>query len=230
MSSGAQAQAVAWRRRKDARPAEILAAARQLIEEHGAAPTSVARIAAAAGVSEATVYKYFESKQDLVNHVLQDWATPFVERLRSELEHVTGLKARLTLIAIRFLRSLGETPKLHRVFFQELRWTNYRGSPLHRTNQSFAGTVITAVEDALRAGEVPAGVDPVLVRDMLFGGLEHIGLRTSFAGRDIDSDAEAARYVELMMAGIAPRATGGSMSSELARLAGLVDRLEAAGR
>ncbi|NJC32890.1 AcrR family transcriptional regulator [Sphingomonas jejuensis] len=224
----AQIGGVAWRRRKEARAPEIMEAARRLIEEHGAAATSMARIAQAAGVSEATVYKYFESKQDLVNQVLHEWATPFIDRLRSELEHVTGLQPRLTLIAIRFLRSLGETPKLHRVFFQELRWTNYRGTPLHKANQSFAGTVITVVEDAIRSGEVRADVDPVMVRDMLFGGLEHIGMRTSFVGRDIDYESTAARYVATVLNGIVTRSGGTSMPDELTRLSALIDRLEGA--
>ena len=86
------AEGVAWRRRKDHRPQEILAAARRLIEEEGAAATSMARIAKLAGVSEATVYKYYESKQDLVNQVLTEWAQPFVERLASELRHISGLQ------------------------------------------------------------------------------------------------------------------------------------------
>lgn len=216
---------VAWRRRKDHRQPEILQAARRLIEENGAAATSMMRIAEAAGVSEATVYKYFESKQDLVNQVLHDWAVPFIDRLVSELDHVSGLQARLTLIAIRYIRSIGETPKLHRVVFQELRWANYRGSPLHRLNQKFARTVVTTIEEGIRGGEVRPGVDPAMLRDMLFGGLEHIGLRTSFAGRNIDADAEASRYVSLILQGILARPGATDMPSELARLSALIDRL-----
>lgn len=220
---------VAWRRRKDQRPQEILAAARQLIEEEGAAATSMARIARLAGVSEATVYKYFDSKQELLNQVLTDWATPFVERLNSELQHFSGVRAQLTLIAIRFLRSMEETPKLHRVVFQEIRWIDYRGSPLHRINHDFAHRVVAVVEDGIRNGEVRPGTDPVMLRDMLFGGLEHIALRTSFAGRYIDVEAEAARYVDMMLSGILNHSQDGrTMSDELGRLSGLVDRIEKA--
>lgn len=218
--------AVAWRRRKDHRQTEILEAARKLIEEEGAAATSMMRIATAAGVSEATVYKYFESKQDLVNQVLHDWAMPFITRLAAELDHVTGLRSRLVLIAIRFLRSFGETPKLHRVFFQEVRWSNYRGSPIHKLSQRFADSLMSTIDEGIRSGEIRADADPALLRDMLFGGLEHIGMRTNLAGRAVDVEAVASQAVDTMLMGALVRPAGRDMPGELDRLAALVDRLE----
>ena len=230
MAKAAEATIVAWRRRKDHRQTEILEAARKLIEEEGAAATSMMRIAAAAGVSEATVYKYFESKQDLVNQVLQEWATPFLTRLSAELEHVTDLRSRLVLIAIRFLRSFDETPKLHRVFFQELRWSNYRGSPVHKISQRFADTVVSTIADGIQVGEIRPDADPAILRDMLFGGLEHIGMRTSLAGRAVDVEAVASQCVDMVLIGALVRPTSTTMSAELARLASLVTKLEQATR
>lgn len=218
--------ALAWRRRKDARPQEILAAARRLIEDEGTAATSMARIARLAGISEATVYKYYENKQELVNQVLTDWATPFVERLASEIQHIHDLRSQLTLIAVRFLRSMEETPKLHRVFYQELRWSDYRGTMLHALNHRFAQTVVTAIEQGKERGEVRNTVDPVMIRDMLFGGLEHIAMRTSFVGRPLDADAEATRYVEVVLSGVlTPREAIGK-APDLDRMTALLDRFE----
>ncbi|MGF7154809.1 TetR/AcrR family transcriptional regulator [Novosphingobium gossypii] len=223
-----EAEPLAWRRRKDQRPQEILAAARQLIEEEGTTATSMARIARLAGVSEATVYKYYDSKQELVNQVLIDWATPFVERLTAELRHIHDLRSRLTLIAVRFLRSIEETPRFHRVFYQELRWSDYRGSALHKLNHIFAHSVVEAVEKAKDAREVRADVDPVMIRDMMFGGLEHVAMRTSFIGRPLDIDAEAERYVTVLLCGVLSQPDRPDTSTDLDRLASLVDRLEVA--
>ncbi|AXB78703.1 TetR/AcrR family transcriptional regulator [Novosphingobium sp. P6W] len=222
----AEAEPLAWRRRKDFRPQEILSAARQLIEEEGAKATSMAKIAKLAGVSEATVYKYYDNKQELVNHVLTDWATPFVERLTGELQHIADLRTQLTLIAVRFLRSMEETPKLHRVFYQELRWSDYRGTTLHAQNHTFAQTVVDAVERAKGQGKARADVDPVMIRDMLFGGLEHIAMRTSFIGRPLDIDAEATRFVDVLLGGVLMAPAAPAPIPDVDRLAGLVDRME----
>jgi TetR/AcrR family fatty acid metabolism transcriptional regulator len=227
-TKSAETEPLAWRRRKDFRPQEILSAARRLIEEEGAKATSMAKIAKLAGVSEATVYKYYDNKQELVNQVLTDWATPFVERLTGELQHIADLRAQLTLIAVRFLRSMEETPKLHRVFFQELRWTNYRGTTLHALNHTFAQTVVNALARAKAQGKVRAGIDPVMIRDMLFGGLEHIAMRTSFVGRALDIDAEATRFVNVLLDGVLTTPSTAVQMPDVDRLAGLVDRMEAA--
>jgi len=71
----------AWRRRKEDRPVEIMAAARELLEARGLSGVSMAKIAERAKVSEALVYRYFDSKQTLVNQVLNEWAQPFILRL-----------------------------------------------------------------------------------------------------------------------------------------------------
>jgi len=55
----------AYRRRKDHRPAEILAAGLEEFHEHGFARASLGRIAERAGVSRATLYRYFENKDAL---------------------------------------------------------------------------------------------------------------------------------------------------------------------
>ena len=62
-----------WQRRKNSRPPEIIDAARKLLEEEGIKGLSMMNISKAAGVSEATVYKYFNDKNDLLNQVVNDW-------------------------------------------------------------------------------------------------------------------------------------------------------------
>jgi AcrR family transcriptional regulator len=228
LPDGADAEpVVAWRRRKDFRQPELMAAARTLIEEEGAAQVSVARIAKAAGVSEATVYRYFENKQDLINQVLSDWATPFIDRLTAELAPISELRPRLVLVAIRYLRSLEETPRLHKVFFQELRWADYRGSTIHKLNHRFVENVMSTIQGGMQSGELRPDLDARAFRDMLFGGLEHIGMRTSLAGRPIDVEMEAARYVDMMLQGALSRPVERDMPSELRRLSRLIDRLDA---
>lgn len=60
----------AERRRRDT----IAEAARELAAEHGYDATTVRDIAARAGTTPATVYRYFGSKDQLLHHVMVDWA------------------------------------------------------------------------------------------------------------------------------------------------------------
>ena len=71
-----------WERRKEARPAELLAAALDLFVEKGFAGTRLDDVAARAGVSKGTLYLYFENKEDLFKEVVRH-STPSTARRRS---------------------------------------------------------------------------------------------------------------------------------------------------
>lgn len=61
------------RRRKEARPAELLDAALQLFVEKGFAATRSEEVARLAGVSKGTLYLYFPSKEELLKAVIQQF-------------------------------------------------------------------------------------------------------------------------------------------------------------
>jgi AcrR family transcriptional regulator len=61
-----------WRRRKDARPAEILDAALAVFAEKGYAATRMDDIAHRAGVTKGTIYLYFESKDAVFRSLVQE--------------------------------------------------------------------------------------------------------------------------------------------------------------
>lgn len=68
-----------WRRRKDARPEEIIAAALELFAEQGFATTSLKDVGKKAGVSKATVYLYFKNKEDLLTAAVQRSVVPILD-------------------------------------------------------------------------------------------------------------------------------------------------------
>ena len=65
-----------WRRRSEARPGEIIAAALIVFSEKGFAAARLDDIAARAGVSKGALYLYFETKQDLFRAVVRETIAP----------------------------------------------------------------------------------------------------------------------------------------------------------
>jgi AcrR family transcriptional regulator len=65
-----------WRRRSEARPGEIIAAALEVFSEKGFAAARLDDIAARAGVSKGALYLYFETKQDLFRAVVRETVVP----------------------------------------------------------------------------------------------------------------------------------------------------------
>ena len=82
-----------WRRRKEARPSEILQAALEMFVEHGFAATKLDDVAKRAGVTKGTVYLYYANKEDLLKSVVVHAVMPLItnaELLVSEYEGTTA--------------------------------------------------------------------------------------------------------------------------------------------
>jgi len=78
------------RRRKDARPAELLEAALTLFVEKGFAATRSEEVARAAGVSKGTLYLYFPSKEELLKAVIQHFLGSEIEAGLQEAAAAAG--------------------------------------------------------------------------------------------------------------------------------------------
>jgi len=71
------------RRNTEARQQQILGIARELIVKHGSEHVTIRRIARAAGISEAAIYRHFKSKTEILTLLLRDieemWMSEFEE-------------------------------------------------------------------------------------------------------------------------------------------------------
>lgn len=79
-----------WRRRKEDRPAEILAAALKTFTAKGFAATKLDEVAKEAGISKGTLYLYFESKEALFKAVVNEFVLPHIEKAEEQAEQYTG--------------------------------------------------------------------------------------------------------------------------------------------
>ncbi len=69
-----------WRRRKEARPSEILNAALNLFVKRGYSATTLNQIAKAAGISKGTLYLYYDNKEELFRSMVRELLIPHVEQ------------------------------------------------------------------------------------------------------------------------------------------------------
>jgi AcrR family transcriptional regulator len=113
----AQRSPTRWRRRKEARPDEILAAALESFAERGFAATRLEDVATRAGISKGTLYLYFRSKEELFKAVVRATLLPNlvrVEALAASFEGPSALLLEGLLLTIADVVSsrLGGIPKL----------------------------------------------------------------------------------------------------------------------
>jgi AcrR family transcriptional regulator len=91
-------------RRKDDRTGELILAALAIFQKKGFAATKIEDIAQAAGVAAGTVYRYFDSKEELFKAVIRDLVIPNLERMEEAAQREIGAAAQLRA----FLRQWAE--------------------------------------------------------------------------------------------------------------------------
>ena len=92
----------------------ILRAALQVFAEAGVNGVAVPQIAARAGVGTGTIYRYFDSKEALVNQLFREQKQALAQRLSAALEHRAGSRAAFAELWKRLVAFAREAPEAYR--------------------------------------------------------------------------------------------------------------------
>jgi AcrR family transcriptional regulator len=198
-----------WKRRKEARPAEIVGAALAVFAEKGFASARTEDIAARAGISKGALYLYFPTKEDLFRAVVRDAVVPNVEafqariagsdepfaaQLRMFLPSFAELVAhsQLGAVAKMVIGESGNFPELARVWYENV---------MSRAIGMLSALIIRGQE----RGEVRPG-DPRTHAFSIMGPmLMSVLWRETFTpigGEPIDLPAIARQHVETVLSGL----------------------------
>lgn len=86
----------------------ILTSAFGLFSKHGYAGTTLAAIAAEAGVTTSNIYRYYDSKLEILYAVFGPWFTGHLDRLDVRLKRLRTPRARLRAILLALWRDIPE--------------------------------------------------------------------------------------------------------------------------
>jgi AcrR family transcriptional regulator len=124
MPSTPTSPAPARRRRKEARPQELLDAALELFAEKGFAATRSEEVAARAGVSKGTLYLYFPSKEELFKAVVRTNLATLITEGQGIADSFQGSSSDLLrLLLLKWWQRVGFTPagSINKVIIAEVR-------------------------------------------------------------------------------------------------------------
>lgn len=152
----------------DATRRRLRTAALELFVEQGVVETTTRDLAKKAGIAEGTIYRHFESKDDLVRDLFRDHYVRFGAELnRIQAETPGGIDDKLRAMIEFMCRLYDEEPTLYRflLLVQHTALPNIRTAPTSPA-VIFRGLVSRAVEQ----GEIPEQ-DPALAASMMLGAI-----------------------------------------------------------
>jgi AcrR family transcriptional regulator len=198
-----------WRRRKNARPEEILSAALEAFADRGFAATKLEDVARRAGVTKGTIYLYFENKDALFKALVRQTIVPVIAQGEAIAQAFTGSARDLFERLVReYWRLVGETslssiprlmiaeagnfPELARFYYEEV---------VTRGHRLMAGVL----ERGIKAGEFKQ-VNLAVATKLAMSPLMHaVVARQAFAacmpeGFDVSSYLDT--HIDLFLHGI----------------------------
>lgn len=212
---------------REQRSLEILRAARDIFCEKGYEHAAVAEIAARVGVVEGTVYRYFDSKHELLIQVLEHWYQTMFGDYTTDLAGVSGARARLRLLIWRHLRTIRDAPQLCRLMFREARDdVGEANAKLRLLNRRYTRFLIDVLKDGMSSGEFRQDLDTSLLRDLVYGGIEHYCWRYLSGQGELDIDRAADLITSVFCGGISVDPPTEALARETRRLELLVNRFE----
>jgi TetR/AcrR family transcriptional regulator, fatty acid metabolism regulator protein len=215
------------RRPKAEREREILAAARASFAERGYQGASITTIARRAGVVEGTIYKHFRSKQDLLFRVIEQFYEPLIREVETGVRGIHGAANRLRFIIGRHLRAFGADRGLCRLLIREIRPD---GTPYHSAiaelNRRYTRAALQTLQEGVESGELRPGIAPAMVRNLIYGAIEHVVWRFVFRGGRLDVDRIADDLTDAVLHGIVTPPSAARSESAVDRLAARVAGLE----
>jgi len=174
----------------------ILEAASELLEERGFVDLTMDEVAQRAGVSKATIYRWWPTKGTLAfeaftasflaRQPIPDTGTlrgDFLAALRGWVKTVNGTVTGRTLVAL--IAEVQRDPELAEI------WRDHFVSPVRAQHR-------VMIERAVKRGEISAEIDPEVVLDLLYGPGYHRLLQSHLPL----SDRFAEAVVDTVVAGV----------------------------
>jgi TetR/AcrR family transcriptional regulator, fatty acid metabolism regulator protein len=188
---------------RDQRVALIMETARQVFREKGSEQFLTAEVAERCSVSEGTIYKYFPTKRDLLIQVAEAWFEEFLGE-QPPFSSSRSIRDRLFHLVWSNLSLIRREKALTRFVLMELRSDpNYRALRIYELNRRIAAQVTDLVEEGIKTGDFRADISLRLVRDVVFGAIEHQTWAWLRGEGDFSVEDSAEGITDLVYRGIA---------------------------
>jgi TetR/AcrR family fatty acid metabolism transcriptional regulator len=173
------------RKRNPQRELRILEAALDLFGRKGFEATTVSAICESAGVSDATLYEYFESKEQVLFSIAELYTRREVERLEGLRDYIRDPREKLRVVIQAYLE-----------FYE---------SAAYEVVRRASRPILEAFREGVEAGIFRSDIDGPLVRNMVLGFIEHLTTQWIVAGRPEQISGYCDTIHEMVMRAIEKR-------------------------
>jgi len=169
--------------RTKSRKDRVMDVALRIFAEKGFQNATISEISREAGCSEATVYEYFGTKEDLLFAIPEKISRESIQETDRALTYIKGAEGRMRALLLAYVRLYQSNPHYSAlVLLQLMNNKRFRQTPAHTAIRQSAHRLLDCVKEGIADGTFKKDADPYLIRSMLLGTIEHLFIHWHMEG------------------------------------------------
>jgi TetR/AcrR family transcriptional regulator, fatty acid metabolism regulator protein len=182
---------------------KIMGALKVLLEQKEFTSITISELAAAAGVTEGLIYKYFKDKRDVLHVVLSDYVDFFLTRLEKELRGTEGALNKLRKLIRIHMTMYAHNRVFSRILILEVRnHPDYFQSEAYKTVKRYTSILMGIIEEGRAEGSIRRDIPAVVIRQLILGGIEHTCLPNVLFHHALNPEGVSDQLCDIVFRGI----------------------------
>jgi TetR/AcrR family fatty acid metabolism transcriptional regulator len=196
--------------KSEQRKENILRGAERVFAEKGFREATISEVAKRCGVSEATIYDHFGSKEEILFTIPLETTRKGKEKLEEYLTYIRSASDRLRAIIHNYLDFYERHPDYAAMALLILKQNpRFLETEAYRIIREWSRTILRVVEDGKASGEFRSEADPFVTRTMVLGSVEHAVIGWLLLGRPSSPTAIAEALSGQILQGLDSRENRG---------------------
>jgi len=160
--------------KSEARKEQILKAAERIFAHKGFSEATVSEVARVAGLSDATIYEYFSSKEELLFSIPLPTTRKAAQELQTHLDYIRGAVNKIRGIIYGYLAFYQNHPDHASVLMLILKQNRkFLKTEAYQLIREVSRMITRVVEEGIASNDFKSDSDPYLVRAVILGTIEH---------------------------------------------------------
>lgn len=153
----------------------ILQAAMDEFSANGYSQTTISQIASRAGITDPTLYEYFNSKEELLMSIPEEALKKFTFDLRENMRTINSPENHLKLFLWNQVKSCDNYPSYYKLLLGELRCNSkFYKSKAHEFIREYSKELLGILKSGVKSGYFIDNISISLIRDMYFGTTDQV--------------------------------------------------------
>ncbi len=162
----------------------ILEAALRVFGENGFEATTISAICKAANISDATLYEYFNSKEEVLFSIPEIYTRRELERMQEINHYIHSPSEKLRVIIQGYLEFYEKNRMYTSVALLTLKGNrNFLKAPAYAVVREASRAIVEVFNEGVTEGVFRDDIDGYLVRNMVLGFIEHLTIQWLLVGR-----------------------------------------------